>query len=296
LNTVTPKPPRSPFKRHRLLTILGFVLGAGIILGFATALCVVRAAPPVASGIHDDWRVWGDVQARPVQAFDDGTSLYLQLRNPSEPPAAVGPTGPLAYTMHGPYMVLPILPYLHLQYGPYRATVQSTGTAAELPGVISVTSPVEVPVTMPVPVRPLPSHPAYPAVPDATTLPAPIAPAAPVVPVSGVYGSITASPSPSNAVMGQIVATNPATGYRSAQAGGHSPQPHNSTLTWADAKAATTWNDRRGGVWVIHADGTAAGARAALDSQSACHAAKATCTIEYRGAPAGTLVISEKTA
>jgi len=134
---------------------------------------------------------------------------------------------------------------------------------------------VEVPHTLPVAVPPVSAQPVE-------------------VPRS-VYGNIT-SGAP-NTVYGQIVATSGA--GRGSHSGsirvGATPNGSN-TFAYVDAKAATTWNARSHKHWTIRADGTAAGARAALESQTACTAAKATCTIEYRGAPAGTLVISEKNA
>jgi len=274
LSTLTNSPPRSPHRRHRViwLLIMG-TIGASVLVGSLLGMCVARAAPPAVSVINDDWRVWGDAQARPVQAFDDGRALYLQLRNPAEPPAVMGPNGPLAYSMHGPYMVLPILPYMHLQYGPYQATVQSTGSAEGMPGVVSVTSPVEVPHTLPV------------AVPPVTVQP--------VVPPASLYGNITTGAP--NTVFGQIVATNTSTGAStSTRLNAGNLRSGGNTFTYVDARAASTWEARRNQQWVIRADGTAAGAKAALDSQASCTSAKATCTIEYRGAPAGTLVISEK--
>jgi len=274
--TSPPSPAHSPRRRQRSVWIvLSVLLGTGVLVGSLLGMCVARAAPPAVSPINDDWRVWGDVQARPVQAFDDGRALYLQLRNPAEPPAVMGPNGPLAYSMHGPYMVLPILPYMHLQYGPYQATVQSTGSAEGLPGVVSVTSPVEVPLTLPVAVPPVTAQPVE-------------------VPRS-VYGNIT-SGAP-NTVYGQIVATSGA-GRATSSGNIHAGRAASggNTFTYLDAKAASTWDARRNKQWTIRADGTAAGAKAALESQSVCTSSNATCTIEYRGAPAGTLVISEKNA
>jgi len=295
LSPLKNSPPQSPHRRHRALWVrLMVLIGTSLLIGSMIGLCVARAAPPASSGINDDWRVWGDVQARPVQAFDNGRALYLQLRNPSEPPAVMGPSGPLAYSMHGPYMVLPIVPWMHLKYGPYQATVQSTGTTEVMPGVVSVTAPVEVPLPGPTPVLPTP------AVPLPHTVQVPVLPvsAKPVEVPRNLYSNIT-SGAP-NTVSGQIVATSAA--GRTASSGNFRADPGvgdtnaGHAFTYADAKAASMWDGRRDKQWVIRADGTTAGARAALESQTACQSAKATCTIEYRGAPAGTLVITEKNA
>lgn len=224
---------------------------------------LLAAIPGAAQQVmHYSYTVTGDAQARPIQAFDDGARLYVQLRHPDTPPAPIGPSGPLAYTLRGPYLVLPLVPSVTLVYGPYSARVLATGNGDVEPGVVSVTRPVEVHDRPPVPA------PAWrpPSVPSAVRQPAPV----------GV-------------VSGEIVATG-AAGTRASGAATEGAQ----VVTFGAGAQSGTFAGWRGKQVTIRADGTTAGATAALASRTACRTSGAeACAIDYQGAPAGRLLIVE---
>lgn len=251
----------------------------------AVALAVASASAS-AQNINYSYRVTGDAQARPVQAFDDGRQLYIQLRDATSPPAPMGAAGPILYTMRGPYMVMSIVPSVQLRYGPYTAMVQSSATGDASPGVVSVTRPIEVSES-------------------ALTAPAAIVPAYVPAPAPVRYAQpATAS---TGRVTGEIVATGPA-GTRTTtvaasgsdavrharEVGSTAAVPVDQSVGYDAGKARATYSPWRGRKLVIRADGTTAGASAALAGRAACRSAGATCTIEYRGAAAGQLNIVEK--
>lgn len=108
-------------------------------LALFAALTLQFNAAFAAMNINHSYRVAGDAFVAPVQAFDDGASLYLQLRDASRPPAVFTPEGvAVSYTIRPPYMVLPLANKLVLKYGQRQASVESAsprpqGAASAVP-------------------------------------------------------------------------------------------------------------------------------------------------------------------
>lgn len=237
---------------------------APLLAALALALAIGQASAQ--SAMNYGYQVSGDPQARPIQAFDDGQKLYVQFRDVTSPPAPIGASGPLAYSIRGPYLVLPIVSSVQLRFGPYTAWVRADGAADVSPGVVSVTRPVEVPADAlaPVAVRP----------------PPPVAP--PVAPSSAAGG---------RAVSGEIAASGPAGERRAvdAQAGRSAP----AAVDYAAASSVNAFAGMRGQRVEIRADGTAAGARAAQAALRACRGIAARCSVTYSGAPNNKIMIVE---
>lgn len=231
------------------------------LLALALLACVAPAFGQ--SAMHYGYAVGGDPQARPVQAFDDGATLYIQLRDATDPPAPIGPQGPMAYTLRGPYMLLPIVPAVTLRFGPYSAWVRGAGAADVEPGVVSVRRPVEV-------------H----------DLPAP----ASQPPAAMRAGAAPVSRPPASTVAGEIVATG-AAGTRSE---GSASAGADAAVSYARAREPAAYAAWRGKRVVIRADGSSAGATAALAGQAICRKTQAaSCTVDFRGGPDGQLAIAE---
>jgi len=234
---------------------------AGLMLALLACLSAARAAT-----INGDWVVSGAPQARPVQAFDDGTSLYIQLRDPTDPPAPIGPGGPLSYRIRGYYMVVPLTPRVVLRYGPHEAVVESR-TAAPGAGIVSVTRPVGA-AEVEIRAAEVQHH-------------APL-PAAPV-PASAAQAEFG----------GEIVVSGPS-GVRQARvAEPETPAAGPISVSFDEAERDAAWSAWRGKRVRVLADGTTAGARAAQRAQAACAKAGAKCEIEYRGSVAGRLQVVE---
>jgi hypothetical protein len=101
----------------------------------ATSSCVTWAAD-----INHGYRISGDPYAAPLQAFDDGSNLYLQLRDTSRPPVPFTPDNkPVVYEVRAPYLVMPILDRVKLRYGTQQAVVEAAG---KLPHGSAATTPV----------------------------------------------------------------------------------------------------------------------------------------------------------
>lgn len=238
------------------------------------ALLLAFGSAHAQSAMNYAYQVTGDPQARPIQAFDDGQKLYVQFRDVNSPPAPIGAGGPLSYTIRGPYLVLPIVQSVQLRYGPFSAWVRAEGAADAAPGVVSVSRPVEVPIG---------------------ELSAPVA--APAArPVASMSPMIVTPPA--SGVSGEIVAVGEA-GTRKAAEPTAAPAPVSAsgarTITFEEARDRSSFADFAGKRVVIRADGTSAGASAAIAARGACAANKTTgCFIEYRGAPSGQLFIAEK--
>jgi len=225
---------------------------------------LLAIGPASAQSINDAYSVSGDAPALPVQAFDDGQWLYVQLRDPMNPPAPFGPHGPIQYQMRGPYLVLPILSDVTLRLGHFQARVTSGGAA--LGGIVSLTSPVGVNVE---PERRSASPAQY-----------SVAPAA------------AAAPLMADAVSGEIVVDGPSGVSRNAIGTGSSVAGGRAVAATAAAVAATYAGLAQ--ALVLTADGTAAGASAVLAARDVCTKTGRSCTVEYRGAPAGHINVSEK--
>lgn len=228
------------------------------LLGVALLL----ALPVHAAQLNHSYRVTGDLQAAPVQAFDDGRQLFVQLRNPMDPPAPIGPAGPVAYQIRGPYLVLPLMPHVRLRFGPYEAAVVADGNSGVGSGVVSITRPVEANDASP-------------------------AAAAPVAPAP----ALVAAPAPAGGeVSGEIEVSGPA-GVQRSSATALRAGAEERTLAYAAASRASAFDGLKARPLELRADGTTDGARAVLAARSACVDAGATCRVTYKGAPAGTIQI-----
>jgi hypothetical protein len=232
---------------------------------FVTGLAIVLA-PVSASEINSRYQISGDEQASPVQAFDDGRSLYLQLNNPADPPAPIGPAGPVSYTIRGPYMILPIIPAFTLRFGPYQARVIASGASApgvqDDGGVVSMTSPVD-PGVRPILNQTGTNYPAQPVLP-------------PPPQRGGVEGTITVI-----GRKGEVLSNS--------QVAMVKPQRSATEYSYSDVLPG----DRFTGSlqYLLKADGTSAGARALIRAKGTCDKAKAQCRVEYFGAPSGKIKI-----
>lgn len=244
---------------------------AALILGWS----VGGAVNAEAAAINTAYRIAGDSDAQPVQVFDDGRQLFVQLRDVRQVPIPIGPSGPLDYTMKGHYMVLPLLPTLQLRWQASIAYVRAEGAAggADPGGVVSMTRPVEAtdfpppaPATYAAP-PPAPS-PVYVAPPIAAPAPTASQPTA-----EEVVGEIEVLPAPGQAV------TSPMRGA-AVPAGA------------SDGEIDRALSGYRGRI-VIAADGTVAGASAARRVHARCGAQNLTCHVAYNGADRGTVKIEE---
>lgn len=105
-------------------------------LALLAALCTATAGT-----INAAYRIHGDGEARPVQVFDDGRTIYVQLRDLRKVPVPIGANGPMQYQLRGYYMMLPVgaAPFT-LQLGASRVQVAPEGASE---GVVSITRPVE---------------------------------------------------------------------------------------------------------------------------------------------------------
>lgn len=236
-----------------------------------SGMLLAMAATAPAQAINDAYIVSGDGPALPIQAFDDGRWLYVQLRDPMNPPAPVGPNGPIAYQMRGPYIVVPMMPSLSLHLGGYRASVTAHGAADYAPGIVSITAPVQVPLT--------------PRVPYATA-PVPVTQPSHFTDVGSTAGGAV---SMDGGVSGEIVVAGP-TGTTNSRASGGTA---GLTLDYSAAAAQTAYTSRAPGLLTLRADGTSTGAEAVLKARTACQAAGRECAVEYRGAPSGQITIVE---
>lgn len=108
-------------KRTTMMRKLSFVTLA--VTSFIAAGAV--AAP----GINSKYNIRGDRAIAPIQVFDDGQRMFLQLRRTDIPPVPIDSENgrPLSYIIDGPYMVIPMLPAaVVLRYGQREATILST--------------------------------------------------------------------------------------------------------------------------------------------------------------------------
>ncbi len=89
---------------------------------------MMAAAFSAQAEINFYYRISGDKQVAPLQAFDDGQNLYLQYRETSRPPVVIGPDGrPVRYDVSYPYVVLPLVEKVQLRYGGATAMVEAAG-------------------------------------------------------------------------------------------------------------------------------------------------------------------------
>lgn len=99
------------------------------ILTLAMASLVAAGSAGAVSGINSKYNIRGDRAIAPIQVFDDGQRMFLQLRRTDVPPVPIDNENgrPLSYIIDGPYMVIPALPAsVSLRYGQREAVVLST--------------------------------------------------------------------------------------------------------------------------------------------------------------------------
>jgi len=222
------------------------------------ALLLAVACAAQAGTLNDQYRLSGDAAGvGVVQAFDDGLNLYVQMRDPTRPPAPIGPVGAVDYRIRGMYLVLPLMRTVRLVRDGYEARIEAEGVAA---GVAAVAAPVDVP-------SPLLANP------RSDFLPPP------------------ASPQPRR-VEGDVIVQ----GDRPVAAPVNPAAPAKATTRQEvplDVANSLDLAHLHGRVTVT-ADGTAKGAAAAQSVRARCPKGVA-CTIRYAGAPAGKLIIEETT-
>lgn len=251
-------------------------LAVAILLAAAGAGAHAGQVPAV----DHAYRITGDAQAAPVQAFRVGSDLYLQLRNVKAPPAPFATNGqPIPYQNYGPYIVVPTYSRVVLHYG--NATAYVTAADAGLPspaqGGASVTTPVDATRPQPRITAPVQG-------------PAPLVVPSAAVASSGstVSGSITGANSA--ATQGAPGATSVTT---TATASGNAPV----TIPITDAASTLVRVPvTPGGAVLITADGTVSGARAAESVKQRCADKGLSCRIDYTGAPAGSLTVAMESA
>jgi len=89
-------------------------------------------------------RIEGDRQAAPIQALSDGETLFLQLRNPADPPAPINADGkPMTYRIRPPYMEVAPVSMLTLVYGDYRAVVRDERASTVMSRMAMPIDPLE---------------------------------------------------------------------------------------------------------------------------------------------------------
>lgn len=97
------------------------------------ALMVACCGASVQAQINSNYRIQGDREAAPVQVFDNGKNLYVQLRDPRLPPAPFINNAPALYKIMGYYMVLPLVQRVELRYGDYAVLVSAKKLASTNP-------------------------------------------------------------------------------------------------------------------------------------------------------------------
>lgn len=89
---------------------------------------IVAVAQAAAAEINYAYRIAGAKEIAPLQVFDDGKNIYLQLTSGrlAAPPVPFSADGtPLAYEIRPPYMVLPKVDRMTLRVGALRTLIQS---------------------------------------------------------------------------------------------------------------------------------------------------------------------------
>lgn len=238
-------------------------------LGLAGAAAANAATSP--DTFNYQYRVYGDAQALPVQAFDDGEQLYIQIRDPATPPAAIGAAGPIPFKIRGHYLILPRTHAVTLRYGQYRADVMSEGGQGMSPGVVSITAPVDalarpqaavLPVTRMVPQA------------DALVVTGGIREAVTgQIEVGGARGLVTEADS------------NEAYAYRPAET---------HTVSYSDAVLPGSFSRYSSRIVSIGAGGTVAGVQAAQQAVNVCEGAGAICRVDYKAGTPGVLTLEIK--
>lgn len=219
-----------------------------IILALAFALAL-----PAAAAINSRYVVTGDPAAGVVQAFDDGTSLFVQVRDTSRIPMPFAGGLPLEFSIRGHLLVLPLQDRVTLRLGDASVEVVRAGTSAPA-RVYRAVDALAVPPT-----------------------PAPVA-----APVS--VGFQPVPPLAPRTVRGEIRLEGavPEVAASAPQPLGRQQWPHGTPA------ARSLFLSAQGKRVRVVADGTVRGAREAQRLREVCAiAGPSRCEIAYRGAPAG---------
>lgn len=220
-------------------------------------------AIPLASQaqINNDYRIEGTGAARPVQVFDDGTNVYVQVRDTHQVPAPISASGPLTFQMRGHYLVMPLVQAFRLQLGDSVVLVTGRGESRLPEGVVSMTRPIEAvelpPVSQPVPVAALAAAPA-PALSSEVTGEIEIGGSA----VAGVQAENNRRQLPVSAADAEI------------------------QRVLIDVPVSTTI--------IVRGDGTVEGATAARRVMRVCEWAGRACSLEFKGADRGHVQVEPK--
>lgn len=229
-----------------------------LILAAALSLACASSGVSAAS-INSAYRVTGDPAAAPVQVFDDGRELFVQLRDPSVVPAPFVNGQPAAYRIRGPYIVLPLHSSLELRLGSAVVQVNRAGMPAGQKAQVFAS------------VDPLATS----AAPTLVSAP----PAA-------------TSPATSRSVSGEIALEGQAAKPAAASASAPPAMASNASrraIPHALPASRPLFESFRGRSVLVAADGTVAGARHAERLRAVCTVAgPSSCSIRYRGAAAGT--------
>lgn len=230
-----------------------------LVLALALAAACSAAT---ASSINTAYRVTGHADAAPVQVFDDGSELYVQLRDPTKVPAPFVNGQPAQYRIRGPYLVLPLLSSVELRLGAAVVTVTRAGMpAGQQAKVFTSVDPLGPGATPAAPVQTAPV----------------VAPAiAPAMPQRGVVGEIALERDPAKPAAPVASAALPA-------------NPNRTAVLHVTPATRPMFEAFRGKRVVVTADGTVAGARHAERLRAVCTVSgPSACSIRYRGAAAGT--------
>lgn len=251
------------------------VLGAAIL------------APPAFAhdtpDVDNHYQVSGDAQAAPIQAFEVNGSLYLQLRDIRAVPAPLGDNGPIPYKIYGPYMILPAVASVTLHFGNATAYVRALDGVAGSSGDAQATMTPPVDAANPaseisVPTyRPTYAAPAY--TPRTVPVSSPVSPVALAPSSDAVTGTISRP--------GEVASTQ---GFTTVSAPSSSDSSPNGAVVGPASEGTSllaNLHAARGGVVLIVADGTVAGATAANSTMQACMSRRWACQVEYKGAPPG---------
>lgn len=230
---------------------------------------VAVSAAANASGINSDYRISGSSVAAPIQVFDDGSQMYIQLRDLSVVPAPIVDGVPVDYRIRGHYLVLPLFPQVDLRLGHETARIERAGFAGGQQAKVFTTVDPLADIRLSQPPPPPPVQVAQ-------------APA-----INQGLGL-----APQAEVQGQILldgeeASNPAV---VTTTGTRREIPHGTTAS----QALPTASELRGKRIFIVADGTVGGARHAESIRSVCAAAGGHCSLQFRGAGAGKTIVEIK--
>lgn len=99
------------------------------------ALAALASSAAMSETINYAYRIAGAKEIAPLQVFDDGKKLYLQMTNArlAAPPVPFAADGsPVTYEVRPPYLVLPKMERLTLRVGSMRTLIQAATDSGEM--------------------------------------------------------------------------------------------------------------------------------------------------------------------